>query len=249
MARRNVANDPVAQERARLEALLAFEREAEALGFRRVAGVDEAGRGPLAGPVVAAAVILSHPVAGINDSKQLSESQREALYADLHAGEHAIGVAVIPAVEIDRLGIQGANYSAMARAAAALSPGADYLLIDGFQVPGLATPQRRIVKGDARSLSIAAASIVAKVTRDRLMLAYDAEYPGYGFARHKGYGTREHLEALERLGPCPIHRRSFAPLATRHESGVLFHDAAAPAPRARAGRAAMDSQRQRKPRP
>ena len=212
--------DPL--EIARMHALLEFERAASAMGFARIAGVDEAGRGPLAGPIVAGAVILREALPGLNDSKQLTEARREALYAELLAGGHAIGCAVVEAAEIDQIGIQQANYAAMARAVAALTPPPDYLLVDGFQVPGILQPQLRLIKGDARSLSIAAASIVAKVTRDRLMLAHDATHPGYGFARHKGYGTREHLDALARLGPCPIHRRSFAPLARGRETGVLL---------------------------
>jgi len=236
-------------ENARMESMLVFEREATAQGFRRIAGVDEAGRGPLAGPVVAAAVVLAHPVPGLNDSKQLTEARRDALFEILHTGEHTIGIAIVDAEEIDHTGIQPANYAAMARAVAALAPQPDHLLIDGFRVPGIATPQQRIIKGDARSLSIAAASIVAKVTRDRLLLEYEALYPGYGFARHKGYGTREHLDALQRLGPCPIHRRSFAPLATRHESGVLFTDVIAAGGSPDAGRSPRVPARQRKPRP
>lgn len=236
-------------ELARIEVMLSFERGASALGFRRIAGVDEAGRGPLAGPIVAAAVVLAHPVAGLNDSKQLRANQREALFDILQHGEHGIGVAVVSAAEIDQNGIQPANYAAMARAVEALAPAPDHLLIDGFRVPGIATPQQRIVKGDARSLSIAAASIVAKVTRDRLMLQFDTEYPGYGFARHKGYATAEHLAALMRLGPCPIHRLSFAPLATRHESGVLFPDATAAGGSPDAGRSPRTPARRRKPRP
>lgn len=211
-----------------MEALLAFEHGAMAMGFARIAGVDEAGRGPLAGPIVAGAVVLrADPVAldglaGLNDSKQLKEARREALFEILRSGGHAVGCAVIEAEEIDRIGIQQANYAAMARAIEALTPSPDYVLVDGFQVPGLAQPQLKLIKGDARSLSIAAASIVAKVTRDRLMTAHDAAYPGYGFGRHKGYGTAEHLAALARLGPCAIHRRSFAPLARGHETGVLL---------------------------
>jgi len=202
-----------AAESARMAVMLAFEAEAEAQGFTAVAGVDEAGRGPLAGPVVAAAVILSAPLAGLNDSKQLTEARREALYEELMAGGHAIGAAVVDADEIDRTGIQPANYAAMARAVAALPRAADYLLVDGFALRGVAQPVLKVIKGDARSLSIAAASIIAKVTRDRLMCEWNDRWPGYGFAKHKGYGTREHLDALARLGPCPIHRRSFAPVA------------------------------------
>lgn len=208
--------------RARTADMLQFEEAAAAEGFSRVAGVDEAGRGPLAGPIVAAAVVLSGPLAGINDSKQLTYEEREAFYACLVAGGHAIGTAVIAPAEIDRHGIQRANYQAMAMAVRQMAPEPDFLLIDGFAVPGLEQPQRRIVKGDSRSQSIAAASVIAKVTRDRLMMAYDNDYPQYGFAQHKGYGTRAHLEALARHGPCPIHRLSFAPLARPRETGALF---------------------------
>lgn len=196
---------------AALEAMLSFERAACEQGFRRVAGIDEAGRGPLAGPIVAAAVVLAFPVPGLNDSKLLSEARREELFSTLSRGEHDIGVAVIEAEEIDRLGIQQANYAAMARAVDALASAPDYLLVDGFQLPGVRQPALKIIKGDQRSQSIAAASIVAKVTRDRLMLTWAARFPEYGFERHKGYGTREHLDALARNGVSPIHRRSFAP--------------------------------------
>ena len=204
------------------EPMLAFEREAAALGFNRIAGVDEAGRGPLAGPIVAAAVILSGPVPGINDSKQLTHAQRESFFEILIAGGHAIGHAIIPATEIDQHGIQRANYGAMARAVHGLKPSPDYLLIDGFAVPGLAQPQRKIIKGDRLSQSIAAASVIAKVIRDRMMVEYDEAYPEYGFARHKGYGTQAHLEAIVRHGACPIHRMSFAPLSQPRGTGDLF---------------------------
>lgn len=206
------------------EPMLAFEREAAALGFSRIAGVDEAGRGPLAGPIVAAAVVLAAPVTGINDSKQLSAEERETYFEQLMAGGHTIGHAIIHAAEIDQHGIQPANYGAMARAIHALQPPPDYLLIDGFAVPGLAQPQRKIIKGDSLSQSIAAASVIAKVIRDRLMVEYDAAYPQYGFAKHKGYGTRAHLDAIARFGPCPIHRMSFAPMSRPHESGFLFDE-------------------------
>ena len=192
--------------------LMQFEREAAANGFRRVAGVDEAGRGPLAGPIVAAAVVLAEQVEGLNDSKQLTETQREHLYAVLTEGARGIGVAVIDADTIDRHGIQSANYAAMAQAAAAIFPAPDFLLVDGFMIRGCALPQKSIVKGDSRSASIAAASIVAKVTRDRIMNELDEQYPEYGFAGHKGYGTKEHQNALARLGPCPIHRLSYEPV-------------------------------------
>lgn len=209
-------------ERDRLDALLCFEREAGANGFHRIAGVDEAGRGPLAGPIVAAAVVLVDLLPGLNDSKLLTASQREGLYAALREGGHAIGVAGVDAEVIDRIGIQCANYMAMARAVAALDPGADFLLVDGYAIRGCPLPQKRLIKGDRRSASIAAASIVAKVVRDRMMDDLDRQYPDYGFARHKGYATPEHLEALRRRGPCPVHRKSFAPLREAQESGILF---------------------------
>jgi ribonuclease HII len=209
-------------ERARLEVMLAFEQQAFASGFRRVAGVDEAGRGPLAGPLMAGAVVLSHAVPGLDDSKRLTEARREALFAELLAGAHAVGVGVVEAGELDRMGVQRANYTAMARAVAALAPPPDFLLVDGFNLPGVSQPCLRIIKGDQRSLSISAASIIAKVTRDRRMAELDREYPGYGFGQHKGYGTAAHLAALARLGPCPEHRRSFAPLAEMDRSGGLL---------------------------
>lgn len=212
------------KERARLEVMLSFEQEAFKNGFRRVAGVDEAGRGPLAGPLVAGAVVLLHAVPGLDDSKRLTEARREALFEELLAGGHAVGVGVVEAEELDRIGVQRANYSAMARAVAALAPPPDFLLVDGFNLPGVAQPLLRIIKGDQRSLSISAASIIAKVTRDRRMAELDREYPGYGFGQHKGYGTAAHLAALARLGPCPEHRRSFAPLADQDRGGVLLTD-------------------------
>lgn len=207
------------------DAMWQFENETGAQGFRRVAGVDEAGRGPLAGPIVAGAVVLVEPVPGVNDSKLLTEAERERLFGVLMEGGHAIGWAVVTAGEIDHVGIQCANYQAMLRAVACLDPAPDFLLVDGFAIPGCATPHRRIVKGDRLSQSIAAASIVAKVTRDRLMRELDARYPAYGFARHKGYATPEHLAAIERLGPCPEHRMSFAPFARAGEQAVLFEPA------------------------
>lgn len=216
LERRLAAADP--------DPMLQFEREAAALGFSRIAGIDEAGRGPLAGPIVAAAVILAAPVTGINDSKQLTYEEREAFYNRLTCGEHAIGTAIIEASEIDKGGIQRANYEAMARAVRMLPAPPDFLLIDGFSVPGIPQPQRRIVKGDCRSQSIAAASVVAKVTRDRIMVEYDKVYPAYGFAQHKGYGTRAHLDAIEKYGPCPIHRLSFAPFSRPQETRQLFDD-------------------------
>jgi len=200
----------------------AFERQLLDAGHQPVAGVDEAGRGPLAGPVVAAAAILPgawvneglpEPLQGLNDSKKLTEGQRERFFAFLTtASEVVFSVALEEAGVIDRINILQATHRAMNHALSALQPGARHALVDGRPVPMLTLPQTALVKGDSRSFSIAAASVLAKVTRDRLMLDFHEQWPGYGFADHKGYGTRQHLDAIERLGPCPIHRRSFAPL-------------------------------------
>jgi len=201
--------------------LLEHEHAALRSGVSRLAGVDEAGRGPLAGPVVAAAVVfpahlLREPPAtlrGLNDSKQLSAARREQLFEALRGlDEVEIGVSVVEAGEIDRLNILRATHAAMARALSDLPSLPERALVDGLAVPGLPCPSENLIKGDSRSFSIAAASIVAKVTRDHLMLELDAKYPQYGFARHKGYGTREHLAALDQHGPCPAHRHSFAPV-------------------------------------
>jgi ribonuclease HII len=192
------------------------ERALRARGFLLVAGVDEAGRGPLAGPVVAAAVILPEDFAldGLTDSKKVSAPKREKIYAILTATAEILwAVAEASVEEIDRLNILRATHLAMARAIEALPRRPDHALVDGLPVRGLAVDHTALVKGDSLSLSIAAASIVAKVTRDRLMVELDAQYPQYGFARHKGYGVREHLEALRDHGPCPVHRRTFQPVA------------------------------------
>lgn len=199
-----------------------FEVRVAESGLTVIAGVDEAGRGPLAGPVVAGAVILAHPIDGVNDSKKLTDIRRDELFGLITEGPHAVGVGMVSAAEIDALGIQQANYRAMMLAAEALDPAPQFLLVDGFSIPGCSIPQERIVKGDQRSQSIAAASIVAKVTRDRLMHKLDAHYPDYGFARHKGYGTKAHLEAITALGPCPEHRKSFAPMAHSARTGALL---------------------------
>lgn len=194
---------------------LAFEQEAGSKGYCRIAGVDEAGRGPLAGPVVAAAVILpaGFDLDGVTDSKLLSPTRRETLYAALTRDiTWAVGVASVE--EIDSLNILNATHLAMRRALDELLPAPDFALVDGLAVRGLSIPHRPIIKGDSLCLSIAAASIIAKVTRDRLMLDLHACYPAYGFDRHKGYGTPMHLRALEQHGPCPHHRRSFAPVAS-----------------------------------
>ena len=192
------------------------ERALRARGFLFVAGVDEAGRGPLAGPVVAAAVILPDDFAldGLNDSKKVSATKRERFYAIITANAEIHWAAAEATVEeIDRLNILRATHLAMARAIEALPRKPDHALVDGLPVRGLAIAHTAVVEGDSLSLSIAAASIVAKVTRDRIMIQLDARHPQYGFARHKGYGVREHLEALRNYGPCPAHRRTFRPVA------------------------------------
>ena len=192
------------------------EQQAHEDGFATVAGIDEAGRGPLAGPVVAAAVILpdGYELAGLNDSKQLSSKRRETLYAALMQDPRVKkSVAQASVEEIDRLNILRATHLAMARAAQALTPLPQMCIIDGLPVPNFPLPARNLVKGDARCLSIAAASILAKVTRDHIMQELDAQFPAYGFARNAGYGTREHLEAIRTHGITVHHRRSFAPVA------------------------------------
>jgi ribonuclease HII len=205
------AADGTAPARAAKTDLWIYEKKARGDGHLRIAGIDEAGRGPLAGPVVAAAVILPDrfPCADVNDSKQLSPIQRDRLYELIYFQAVAVGIGIVDALEIDRINILRASLLAMAMAVSNLDPAPDCLLVDGnFPVP-LALPQQTIVKGDALCRSIAAASIVAKVTRDRLMGRYDQDYPQYGFVGHKGYATHAHREAICRHGCCPIHRRSF----------------------------------------
>ena len=189
-----------------------FERQARAAGYAFVAGIDEAGRGPLAGPVVAAAVILNPeaPVEGVNDSKKLTEQRRERLFELIMARALAVGVGQVDAATIDQINILQATRRAMLAAVQALSSSPDLLLIDGITTIASPLPQQTIKQGDSRSASIAAASIIAKVTRDRMMGAYDELYPAYGFLRHKGYGSAVHLAALRQHGPCPIHRMTFA---------------------------------------
>lgn len=188
-----------------------FEADIRTQGFRVIAGLDEAGRGPLAGPVVAAAVVLPAKGAwkGIDDSKKLSARQREAGFELLRQKAEAIGVGIIEAPEIDRLNILQASLKAMELAVKNLALLPDFLFIDGTHTLHLPLSQRAIPKGDQRCLSIAAASIVAKVTRDRLMMAYHQHYPEYNFAKHKGYGTQEHIQAIRKYGCCPLHRQSF----------------------------------------
>ena len=188
-----------------------FEQLFRLKGYCRIAGIDEAGRGPLAGPVVAAAVIL-HPdqlLEGVNDSKKLSEKQREQLFDRITNTAVTVGVGLVEAAVIDQINILQATRQAMLSAVLQLAPPPDYLLIDGISTIDSPLPQKTIKKGDSLSASIAAASIIAKVTRDRMMLDYDRCYPEYGFSRHKGYGSAMHLAALRQHGPCPIHRMTF----------------------------------------
>lgn len=191
------------------------ERAARAAGHGVVCGIDEAGRGPLAGPVVAAAVVLPDVgwPPGLNDSKKLSAARREVLFEELTSHPAVFWVVEFAwPDEIAALNILGATHAAMRRCAAHLVPQPEFALIDGLPVPDFPVPSEALVKGDGRSVSIAAASILAKVARDRYMREAAVIHPGYGFEKHKGYGTRAHLEALERLGPCAIHRRGFAPI-------------------------------------
>lgn len=197
------------------------ERAGYGQGFQRIAGLDEAGRGPLAGPVVAAAVIFPEGVflPGLRDSKKLTAHQRERFFAEIDQRAVAIGVGVVGPDLIDRINILRATYLAMSRALEGLTVSPDFLLIDAITLPGLRIPQKALIRGDDLSQTIAAASVVAKVTRDRLMLDYDRCYPEYNFRSHKGYGTAEHLRALERFGPCPIHRKTFRRVTPSIDSG------------------------------
>ena len=201
-------------ERARIDALYTYEYAARDEGAKTVAGVDEAGRGPLAGPVVVAAVILPFGLflPGLNDSKKVSPKKREQLYDEIMEKAGAVRVAIVDAATIDRVNIYQATMNGMYEAILSLDPKPDKVLIDAMELAKLPMPSLSIIKGDAKSASIAAASIIAKVTRDRMMMDYDAEYPQYGFAQHKGYGTAQHIAALREYGPCPIHRRSFEPV-------------------------------------
>ncbi|HET9963033.1 MAG TPA: ribonuclease HII [Nitrospiraceae bacterium] len=191
-----------------------FEVEARRCGYRRIAGLDEAGRGPLAGPVVAAAVILPRGclLSGLDDSKQLDEATRVGLYDQIVRRAMGLAIGAADEAEIDRLNILEATRLAMERALALLTPAADFLLLDALSLPSIRLPQRPVIKGDGLSVSIAAASIVAKVTRDRMMVEQHCRYPQYNFASHKGYSTPEHLHYLRMHGPCAIHRRTFAPV-------------------------------------
>ncbi len=197
------------KEKARIWQMKAYEREYEAFGY--VCGIDEVGRGPLAGPVVAGAVILPKDcqILYLNDSKQLSEKKREELYSVIMEEAVAVGLGFVSPERIDEINILQATYEAMREAISKLGVEPAVLLNDAVTIPQVDCKQVPIIKGDAKSVSIAAASIVAKVTRDRMMVEYDDIFPGYGFASNKGYGAAGHLEALKRIGPCPIHRKSF----------------------------------------
>ena len=197
------------KERMRLEDMRSFEHKYST--YSLICGIDEAGRGPLAGPVVAGAVILPKDceILYLNDSKKLSPAKREALYEEIMEKAEAVGVGMASPARIDEINILQATYEAMREAVDNLGVTPELLLNDAVTIPDVSIPQVPIIKGDAKSVSIAAASIIAKVTRDRLMVQYDEILPGYGFARHKGYGSKDHIEAIQRLGPTPIHRQTF----------------------------------------
>lgn len=197
------------KEMARIEAMCVYEKEYDMCQY--ICGIDEVGRGPLAGPVVAGAVILpkDNPILYLNDSKKLSEKKREALYDEIMEKAIATGIGMVSPARIDEINILQATYEAMRQAIANLEVRPDILLNDAVTIPEVDIPQVPIIKGDAKSVSIAAASIIAKVTRDRLMVEYDQVIPGYDFASNKGYGTKAHIAGLKELGPSPIHRRTF----------------------------------------
>lgn len=199
------------KEKERLHKMTEFERECYKNGYKIVAGVDEAGRGPLAGPVVAGAVILGEGtlIPGVNDSKKLSEAKREYLYDEIKAKALSVGVGIVDEKIIDEINILNATYLAMQKALEALSVKPEYILLDAVTLKAVDIPQKGIIKGDSLSLSIAAASIIAKVERDRIISSYDELYPEFCFSKHKGYGTREHIECIKKYGLLPIHRRTF----------------------------------------
>jgi ribonuclease HII len=194
---------------------LAFERNARSAGYARIAGLDEAGRGPLAGPVVAAAVVLSPDlfIPGVTDSKQVAEPERERLYDEIRGQALCFGIGIVDELTIDEVNIYQATIIAMERALQSLSLQPDYLLLDAMTLSRISIPQKSLIKGDCRSHSIAAASILAKVTRDRLMRDLHKKFPQYNFEKHKGYGTKEHLALIQKYGPCDAHRKSFNPVA------------------------------------
>jgi ribonuclease HII len=194
-----------------------LEKTARKLGALRIAGLDEVGRGPMFGPVVAAAVVLPQKfrLRGLTDSKQLNEKQRNEFDVVIRTNAEAWAIAAVDVETIDRINIRNASLLAMRLAVEQIAPTPDYLLIDGLDTIDWPCPQQPVVQGDSTSLSIAAASVLAKVYRDRMLIELDAVYPGYGLARHKGYCSREHMEALTRLGPTPLHRKSYQPVAQR----------------------------------
>ena len=206
---RTLKGEKLELELKRLEAMRAYEKEYDACSF--ICGIDEAGRGPLAGPVVAGAVVLKKDaqILYLNDSKKLSEKRREELYLEIQEKAVSWAVGIAGPERIDESNILQATYEAMREAVSKLSVPPDILLNDAVTIPGLDIPQVSIIKGDAKSVSIAAASVMAKVTRDHMMARYGELYPQYGFAKHKGYGTAAHIAAIKEFGPCPIHRRSF----------------------------------------
>lgn len=194
-----------------LKLLLQLERECMEMGYTVIAGTDEAGRGPLAGPIVAAAVVLDleRPIEGVNDSKKVSPQKREALFERLQQDALDIGVGIVDSQEIDEIGISAANKKAMEMAVKGLCVVPDFVLVDGNFLPSFGMPARAVLQGDSRCYSIASASIIAKVTRDRIMEKLDREYPEYGFKEHKGYGTKQHISAIRRFGLSPYHRTTF----------------------------------------
>jgi len=210
--------------------VLLYEKEAWRSGFLRLAGIDEAGRGPLAGPVVAAAVIFSPEKlqkeyqtlwANLTDSKTLTEKQRENFFSKLTESKDVeIGIGIVDATEIDQINILKATHRAMAQAAKQIRP--TFALVDGLPVNGLPCESKNIIKGDALSLSISAASVIAKVTRDRIMIDLSKKYPQYGFEKHKGYGTKKHLEALKKWGATAVHRKTFRPVAMLNQTDFSF---------------------------
>ncbi len=203
-----------------------YEAQAWRTGVARIAGIDEAGRGPLAGPVVAAAVVIApdRRIPKLADSKLLTPERRDELFEVIRTRAVAVGVSVVDHLTIDRVNILQATRLAMSQALAALTVVPELVITDFVALPSLPCPQRNLIDGDARCASVAAASIIAKVTRDRIMMEADREFPAYGFARHKGYGTPEHLAALDRHGPCPIHRRTFSGVRRQGELLLLEHE-------------------------
>ena len=217
----DIQEDQAQEKGAEDSPMALYERALEFFGYRSICGIDEAGRGPLAGPVVAAAVILPFPcsIVGIRDSKQLSPKKRESLFNQILRDAVAVATGVVENEAIDQMNILNATLLAMGRSLSGLSVRPDYLLIDALTLPDTAIPQSGIIHGDALSISIAAASIIAKVTRDRIMDQYHAEFPEYNFGVHKGYGTKEHLSKIDIHGPCRLHRKTFR--GVRPSQGML----------------------------